>query len=76
MSTPAAQHSAVTTIHSIPGFGIVHAAGTGVPADGETGFAKGCLFQKILGADEDAFLFLNVGTITSANFDAINVTLV
>lgn len=44
--------------------------GTGVPADGAGGYAKGCLF-----IDTDAAagsrLFSNVGTTTSADFDAL-----
>jgi len=52
--------------------GITHAYGTTVPSDGALGYAPGCLFLDIDASTEATYWYLNVGTVTSANFDAID----
>ena len=56
----------------VPGIGILRAWGDTVPADGEAGYATGCLFQRTDGGDATA-LYVNEGTITSCNFNAVTV---
>jgi hypothetical protein len=51
---------------------VLLATGTTVPSDGENGYAKGCLFiDTDVGAGTTG-LYVNVGTTTSANFDAVS----
>lgn len=66
-------HSADSTLASIPGVGIAHAAGATVPSDGALGYAPGCIFQKTNGSSEANYLYVNVGTLASANFDAVDL---
>ena len=51
---------------------ILYATGLTVPGDGETGYAKGCLFIDTDVAGGTTGLYVNVGTTTSANFDAVS----
>ena len=47
-------------------------AGTTVPTDGAAGYATGCLFQHTDGGDGTA-LYVNEGTDSSCNFNAVTV---
>jgi hypothetical protein len=51
--------------------GYILGAGTTVPSDAATGWAKGCLYIHTDGAGLDTSLYINVGSGTSANFDAM-----
>lgn len=51
--------------------GIVLDFGTDVPADGALGYAPNCLYVK-LDATGGVGIYINRGSITSANFDAYN----
>lgn len=53
------------------GKALVH--GTTVPSDAVEGYAPGCLFVKVGGGDGDT-LFLNEGTLASANFNLVVIT--
>lgn len=55
-----------------PGIGILRAAGPTVPSDGAAGYATGCIFQHTDGGAGTA-LYVNEGSITSADFDAASV---
>jgi hypothetical protein len=46
--------------------------GNTVPSDGVAGFATGCIFMHTDGGDGTA-LFVNEGTASSADFNAITV---
>lgn len=59
-------------VASSPGVGALLAFGTTVPADGQAGYATGCLFQHTDGGAGTA-LYCNEGTNTSCNFDAVTV---
>ena len=48
------------------------AHGVTVPADASAGYAVGCIFQHTDGGDGTA-LYVNEGTITSSDFNAITV---
>lgn len=52
--------------------GLLLAHGKTVPADGTAGYETGCLFQHIDGGNGTA-LYVNEGTVTSCNFDAVTV---
>lgn len=52
--------------------GFLFAWGTTVPADAATGYAPGCLFIHTDGGDGTA-LYVNEGTVASADFNAITV---
>lgn len=54
------------------GEGYLLASGITVPTDGEAGYATGCLFQHTDGGDGTA-LYVNEGTVTSCNFNAVTV---
>lgn len=54
---------------------VVFDFGSTVPSDGTIGFAKGCIFVQTDGANEAALLYINVGSTTSANFDAVDVNI-
>jgi len=56
----------------IPGVGIMLAAGTTVPTDASAGYGTGCLFMHTDGGDATA-LYVNEGTNTSCNFNAVTV---
>lgn len=71
MSSPVSLHSADTTVAEIPGKGAVIAAGDTVPADGQIGFAPGCLFIQTDGNSVNTVLYANIGTNASCNFDAL-----
>lgn len=47
--------------------------GINIPSDGETGFAKGCVFIKTDAGAGVAANYENVGTITSCNFDLMDL---
>lgn len=49
----------------------LHVTGTVVPADGQAGFAKGCLFIDTDVIDGTSGLYVNVGTTSAANFDLV-----
>lgn len=51
---------------------ILYATGTDVPADDTAGYAKGCLFIDTNVAAGTTGLYVNVGTTTAANFDAVS----
>ena len=68
-------HSADTTVTSVPGVGITHAAGATVPSDAALGYAPGCIFQQTDGTGESNYLYVNVGTLASANFDAVDLNI-
>ncbi len=55
------------------GLGKVFVHGTTVPTDAVEGYAPGCLFFKVGGGDGDT-LFLNEGTLASANFNLVVIT--
>lgn len=63
-------HNPADGIISIPGKGIILAAGDSVPADGVAGYSPGCIFIKTDGTTLDNTLYTNIGTEASANFDA------
>ena len=71
MSKPINLHSGTGELESIPGYGIIRAAGLTVPADGTTGYATGCTFHHLDGGDGTAF-YINEGTSTSCDFNAVN----
>ena len=50
---------------------ILYASGNDVPADTTSGYAKGCLFIDRNVATGTSGLYVNVGTIASANFDIV-----
>ena len=51
---------------------ILLATGTDVPADSSSGYAKGCLYIDTNVAAATTGLYVNVGTTTAANFDAVS----
>ncbi len=55
------------------GGGKVLVHGTTTPSGAATGYAPGCLFVKVGGGDGDT-LFLNEGTLTSADFNLVVIT--
>lgn len=69
------QDGGVYIIAQAPGHGVLQAAGDTVPSDGALGYSKGCLFTQTDGASEALLLYINVGTSSSANFDAIDVNI-
>lgn len=52
--------------------GLLMASGKTVPADGTAGYQTGCIFQHTDGGSGTA-LYVNEGTVTSCNFDAVTV---
>lgn len=50
---------------------ILYATGTDVPADGTAGFSKGALFVDTDVAAATTGLYVNIGTTSAANFDAV-----
>ena len=50
----------------------MYARGTDVPADTTSGYAKGCLFVDTDVAAGTTGLYVNVGTNTAADFDAVS----
>ncbi len=55
------------------GMGKVLVHGTTMPTNGAEGYAPGCLFVKVGGGDGDT-LFLNEGTLASADFNLVVIT--
>lgn len=51
---------------------IMWATGTDVPSDGTSGYAKGCLFIDTNVGAGTTGLYVNVGTTSSSNFDAVS----
>ena len=72
MSKPATLHDGSGIAETIPGLGIIRAYGDTVPADGADGYATSCIFHHTDGGDGTA-LYVNEGTSTSADFNAITV---
>jgi hypothetical protein len=70
VSTPQSLHSTSNVISERPGVGVLLASGDSVPADGEDGYAPGCVFVHDDGA-AGTFLYLNEGSATSADFNAL-----
>jgi len=52
--------------------GLLRAHGDTVPANGESGYETGCLFQHTDGGDGTA-LYVNEGTVESCDFNAVTV---
>jgi hypothetical protein len=50
-----------------PGYGQMRAWGSGVPTNGQQGFAPGCLYQNLTGTIGTAF-YINVGTFASSRW--------
>ncbi len=50
----------------------LHCSGLVVPSDSESGFAKGCLFIDTNVGAGTTGLYVNVGTNTACNFDAVS----
>ena len=48
---------------------------SGVPTDGTVGYAKGCLIFNSGAADDDidAHIYINLGSATDSNIDALTV---
>lgn len=66
-------HTGDGIIAKDPDAGILLAYGTTVPSDAAEGYSPGCLFQQTDGSGEATYLYVNVGTKASANFDAIDL---
>lgn len=56
----------------LPNAGILQAAGNTVPADASAGYLPGCLFHHIDGLTGVTVLYVNIGTATSCDFNALN----
>ncbi len=56
----------------VEGVGILFDHGKTVPTDGVSDFAPGCIFQHTDGG-ADTSLYINQGTLASANFDPVDV---
>lgn len=65
-------HDGTGIIASVPGYGIVIAAGITMPADGGSGYAPGCVFIHVDGGDGSA-LYVNEGTASACDFNLITV---
>lgn len=57
----------------IPGHGYMLAWGATVPADAATGYGKGCIFLHTDLTGETDAVYSNIGSTTSANFNAVTV---
>lgn len=55
--------------------GKIFARGATVPSDEATGYAKGCLFIHSDATDDDEAdtLYVNLGTVSDANFNAATI---
>jgi hypothetical protein len=60
------------SVPSVEDEGLLIVSGKTVPADGTAGYQTGCLFQHTDGGSGTA-LYVNEGTLSSCNFDAVNV---
>lgn len=47
--------------------------GATVPTDGATGYAKGCIFIHSDGSTTTTILYVNIGTSSSCNFNAVTI---
>ena len=72
MGRPLNLHDATGVIAEAPGVGILIGYGT-KPADGVSGYACGCLFIVPGGAD-GSNIYVNDGTLTSADFNLVVIT--
>lgn len=72
MAAPLNLHDGGSILAEVPGRGVVLSAGDTVPTDGWAGYATGCLFIHLDGGAGTA-LYVNEGSVTSANFDAATV---
>ena len=66
-------HDGAGEIAVDPAAGTLLAYGNTVPTDGAVGFAPGCLWQKTNASNEATYLYVNVGTKASCNFDAVDL---
>jgi len=71
MSKEAAVYSRGRTYY-VAGVGILFDHGDTVPEDGVSDYSPGCIFQHTDGG-ADTCLYINQGTLSSANFDALDV---
>lgn len=53
--------------------GILQCYGNVVPADATAGFLPACIFQHTNGASETDLLYVNIGSVTSCDFNAVTV---
>lgn len=51
--------------------GVIFAVGAAVPTDATAGYRKGCVFVDTSGTNPVTVLFVNVGSLTSCNFDPV-----
>lgn len=70
MARPLQLHANTEIIAEMPGVGIFVAQGDTVPSDGAAGYATGCIYVHRDGGAGTA-IYVNEGTKTSANFDAV-----
>lgn len=56
----------------LPSTGFLFASGATVPTDGDAGYQTGCLFQHTDGGAGTS-LYVNEGTVTACDFDAVTV---
>ncbi len=70
MSKPLWKHDGTNVVVKVPNVGIISACGATVPSDGAQGYAPNCLFQD-LDATGGLGLYINRGTLASANFDLV-----
>lgn len=69
-------HDGLGLIARDPGQGTLIAYGSTVPADATPGFAPGCHFIKTsTGGTEANVFYVNVGTLTSSNFAAVDLNI-
>lgn len=71
MTKPHIDHTTTGILLQKENGDILDAHGDTVPADGTAGYATGCLFRHTDGGDGTA-LYVNEGTRTSADFNALN----
>lgn len=74
MSKPVQLQDATGEAFSVPGVGIIMASGPTVPSDNAQGYAKWALFHHNDGATVDEAWYINTGTRTAADFDALDLT--
>lgn len=70
MSKEVTPHSAIDSLIRLPGVGILFAAGTTVPADGSSGYARGCYFAHLDGGDNTS-AYINEGDQSAADFNPL-----
>ena len=59
-------------IAKFPGYGIVDACGTSVPAANQPGYAPGCTFRRVNGISTNDLLYVNIGTKLLCDFEPIS----